>query len=174
VDLLTNEWLFWMTLLLLGMGIGFVLGRNHNANNREQQKLRQQLLETQTQLTTYKEQVNEHFTDTATLVNNLTESYRQIHRHLASGAHYLCDDPATAQDIARALDTPDTDPGKDLLDSISEQQQTVVITAPMDYAPRPMANYRGTLAEEYDLQHPESQLQQPCYDILYQPEPEKS
>jgi hypothetical protein len=150
VDLLTNEWLFWLAVLLLGLGIGFILGRNNNTHPPQQQNLQQQLMETQTQLTTYKEQVNEHFANTATLINSLSENYRQIHQHLASGAHLLCDDPDTARDITHASDASFV--SQDIPENFDEQQLAMV-TAPMDYAPRKTANHPNTLAEDYGLQH---------------------
>ena len=156
MDLLTNEWLFWLAVLLLGLGIGFILGRNNNTHPPQQQNLQQQLMETQTQLTTYKEQVNEHFANTATLINSLSENYRQIHQHLANGAHLLCDDP----DIAHASNASVS---QDIPENFDEQQPAM-ITAPMDYAPRKTANYTNTLAEDYGLQHPEES----SYDISKQ------
>ena len=149
MDLLTNEWLFWLAVLLLGLGIGFILGQSNNTPAPQQQNLRQQLMETQTQLTTYKEQVNEHFSNTAILINNLSENYQQIHQHLASGAHLLCDDPDTARDIAHASDASSS---QNIPENFDEQQ-LATITAPMDYAPRKTSNSPNTLAEDYGLQH---------------------
>ena len=38
----------------------------------------------------YEDEVVEHFSDTAKLLNGLTESYRDVHNHLAKGAATLC------------------------------------------------------------------------------------
>ncbi|PQA46775.1 YhcB family protein, partial [Amnimonas aquatica] len=41
----------------------------------------------------YQHDVREHFEQTASLVNELTQRYRDVHEHLVQGALTLCDDP---------------------------------------------------------------------------------
>jgi len=44
----------------------------------------------QNELADYKGQVNEHFAKTSQLVGKLTDDYREVYRHLASGSAALC------------------------------------------------------------------------------------
>ena len=60
--------------------------------------LEQQLADKQQQLDSYRSQVSDHFKQTSELVQKMTESYRDVYEHLASGSQALCQDPvATPQ-----------------------------------------------------------------------------
>ncbi len=72
-------WIIGIVALAAGALIGYLMGRS--GDNSGQQKLVNQLNEAQQELSEYKEQVNSHFETTAALVNNLTESYREVHQH---------------------------------------------------------------------------------------------
>ena len=47
--------------------------------------------ELKTELGEYKENVTEHFQTTAKLLHEMTEQYRSVYEHMASGAQELCD-----------------------------------------------------------------------------------
>ena len=54
--------------------------------------------ELKTELSDYKENVAEHFQTTASLLHDMTEQYRSVYEHMASGAQTLCDpERATSQ-----------------------------------------------------------------------------
>ena len=44
-----------------------------------------------TELSYYKENIVEHFQTTASLLYDMTEQYRLVYEHIASGAQVLCD-----------------------------------------------------------------------------------
>jgi len=162
VDLLSNDWFFWLVLLLLGIGMGFVLGRNNNTDLIRQNQLSKQLQDAHTEMAEYKEQVNLHFADTAAAVNQLTDSYRNVHEHLAKGAQSLCDDP----DTASSLETI-SGPAESALEHQAEPAPT--IRPPMDYAPSSATKEHGTLDERYGLK-PKPEPQAPsAYDIPVTP-----
>jgi uncharacterized membrane-anchored protein YhcB (DUF1043 family) len=86
--------------------------------------------------------VVEHFTDTAKLLNNLTESYRDVHNHLAKGAATLCQGE-----------------GPISLDRLEDGRDTAEIPAhladvqpPLDYAPKTTPDEKGMLNEEFGLE----------------------
>ena len=86
-------WMWWIALLLLflaGLGIGFLWGRSTTDASRKAEKLDQELRETRTALEAYKDEVNAHFATTAQLVEQLTENYKAVYRHLAEGSEKLC------------------------------------------------------------------------------------
>ncbi len=104
-------------LILVGAGalvggglIGLIIGRAGPAA-QQREELRRELDSARNELSRYKEEVNTHFSRTAELVNSLTESYRDVHQHLAASAEQLCDG---VQPLHR-LQQP-------LQDAISDQQ----------------------------------------------------
>lgn len=104
--------------------------------------LEQRLHHAETSLQSYQRDVAEHFTQTSQLVNNLTQSYRDVHEHLANGALKLAT-PAISRQI---LDSASTGLNSDTKSYISGQQ----IEPPRDWAPKP-PGAKGTLSEDYGL-----------------------
>ena len=83
----------------------------------------------------------EHFSETARKLNKLTESYREVHNHLASGAAELCQGDGPV--VLDRLQNP-TDPAEipaDLAD----------VQPPLDYAPKTSPDEKGMLNEEFGL-----------------------
>ena len=162
MDLLSNDWFFWLVLLLLGLGMGFLLGRNNNSDLKRQNELSNQLQTAHTEMAEYKEQVNLHFADTAAAVNQLTDSYRNVHEQLAKGAQSLCDDP----DTVSSLETI-TGPAESTIEYQTEPAAT--IRPPMDYAPSSATKEHGTLDERYGLKSKQEPPAPPAYDIPVTP-----
>jgi len=162
VDLLSNDWFFWLVLLLLGLGIGFLLGRKNNGDLKQQNLLSKQLQAAHTDMAEYKEQVNLHFADTAAAVNQLTDSYRNVHQQLAKGAQSLCDDPDTASSLETIAGPTET--------TIEHQTEPApTIRPPMDYAPSSAAKEHGTLDERYGLKPKQEATNPAAYDIPVTP-----
>ena len=162
MDLLSNDWFFWLVLLILCIGIGFILGRTNNSDLKRQTQLSKQLQDAHTELAEYKEQVNLHFADTAAAVNQLTESYRNVHQQLAKGAQSLCDDP----DAASILETI-AGPSESTIEH--QEQPTQTIRPPMDYAPNNTSKEHGTLDERYGLKPKQEPINPAAYDIPVSP-----
>jgi uncharacterized membrane-anchored protein YhcB (DUF1043 family) len=104
--------------------------------------LEQRLHEAENNLQGYQRDVAEHFSQTASLVNNLTQAYREVHEHLASGALKLATPAISRQIIDSANSSLDTHNKA----YISEQR----IEPPRDWAPKAPGS-KGTLSEEYGL-----------------------
>ena len=77
-------------LLILGLGLGILLGRRASPAAQRQREAELKLDQVMQDKKAYEDEVVEHFADTATLLNNLTERYRDVHNHLAKGADKLC------------------------------------------------------------------------------------
>ena len=84
------EVVYYLFFLAIGIGAGFLIGRAENKTAKQAKQLAEELKEAKTQLETHHQQINEHFMKTGELVNNMTESYRAVYQHLASGAQTLC------------------------------------------------------------------------------------
>ncbi|KAF0191748.1 MAG: hypothetical protein FD165_1471 [Gammaproteobacteria bacterium] len=82
--------IYGLIVLVLGFGAGFSLGRTANTAAKKAKELAEELKTAQGELDRHRQQVNEHFTRTGELVNNMTESYRSVYDHLAKGARSLC------------------------------------------------------------------------------------
>ena len=84
----------------------------------------------------------EHFTDTAKMLNSLTESYREVHNHLAKGAADLCQGQGPVV-MGRLGDDRD---------SAGIPAQLADIQPPLDYAPKTSPNEKGMLNESFGLE----------------------
>lgn len=75
-----------IALLAAGIAIGYVLGRSRGDKQSAQRANR-----VQEEYDAYRGRVTEHFRETAGQFQALGEQYRDLYRHLASGAESLCE-----------------------------------------------------------------------------------
>jgi uncharacterized protein len=106
------------------------------------QDLEQRLHETESSLQGYQRDVAEHFAQTSQLINNLTQSYREVHEHLANGALKLAT-PAISRQI---LDSANNNLSGNTKAYMAEQR----IEPPRDWAPKATGS-KGALSEDFDL-----------------------
>lgn len=107
-----NEW--WLALggvALLGLVVGFLLGRQGSAARARARRLegqledlrgeyertdaelresREEIRRTQEELDGYRRKVADHFAGTSERLRELTLQYRAVYNHLAEGAGELC------------------------------------------------------------------------------------
>jgi uncharacterized membrane-anchored protein YhcB (DUF1043 family) len=128
-------------LLILGLAIGMLLGRRTSTAGQKYREVERKLDQVLQDKKAYEDEVVEHFSDTAKLLNNLTESYRDVHNHLAKGAAALCQGE-----------------GPVLLDRLENGRESAEIPAqladiqpPLDYAPKTSPDEKGMLNEEFGL-----------------------
>jgi len=95
-------WMGGAIVFAIGGGAGFFIARQ--IKDKRTLELEQQLLATQSKLTEYQGEVNRHFLKSSLLFNKLTDNYREVYEHLATGAQKLCNE----KPITTALDLPDT------------------------------------------------------------------
>lgn len=141
-----NIWLISVAALVVGALIGYLMGRSGGGNN--QAEIAAQLEDTKQELENYKSEVNEHFEKTAALVNNLTNSYKEVHEHLAKGAQGLCQ-PGS---IDLALE-PSMQPKLSADSSATEEpaaEEETIPGPPLDYAPK-SPDEEGMLSETFGL-----------------------
>jgi uncharacterized membrane-anchored protein YhcB (DUF1043 family) len=100
ISLLT--WLASAIVFAVGGSAGFFIARQ--IKDKRTLELEKQLEATQSKLTQYQDDVNNHFLKTSLLFNKLTDNYREVYEHLATGAQKLCND----KPLTRALDLPET------------------------------------------------------------------
>jgi uncharacterized protein len=109
-------------------------------------ELEQRLHDTEIALQTYQRDVAESFSQTAPLIQNLANSYREIHEHLTSSALKLATPDISRKILESAnINTGDTKP------SYLNAQN---IQPPRDWAPKD-AGSKGTLSADYGLRDDE-------------------
>lgn len=128
--------------LIVGVALGILFTKRLSADSRKQRDLERSVDQLLQQQKDYQHQVVEHFTGTAALLNNLAESYRDVHNHLAKGATALCADETGS--ILRAI--PDTP-----IAQITGEPDPASVQPPLDYAPKASPYATGVLNEEFGL-----------------------
>ncbi|HET8705445.1 MAG TPA: DUF1043 family protein [Pseudomonadales bacterium] len=160
------DWLINCVIFLFGIVAGGLLYRWFlQSNDHEQDKVEKQLRELQEEFAAYRENVNLHFSKTTELVNNLTESYSEVHKHLVEGAQFLSHAPQSGAQISfpkQELSSLESDGVKEFIPLESKINTDALIEAtadadfdsvqaPRDYAPRANPNEPGTLSEGFGL-----------------------
>ncbi|MFV0477199.1 MAG: YhcB family protein [Parahaliea sp.] len=130
-----------VVVLIAGLFIGLLIGRRSSEANTKYREAERKLDQVLQDKRAYEDEVVEHFTKTAKLLNNLTDSYRDVHAHLATGAATLCQGqgPVLLDEIRGVGDDAEIPPH---LASISQ---------PLDYAPKSSPEEKGMLNEEFGL-----------------------
>lgn len=140
-------------LLILGLGIGLLLGRRTSSQSQKNREVERKLDQILQDKKAYENEVVEHFTDTAKLLNSLTESYREVHNHLAKGASELCQGqgPVVMDRLENGGDPAEI------------PAQLADIQPPLDYAPKTSPDEKGMLNESFGLEKekPEQAAQEP-------------
>ncbi|MEM6580311.1 MAG: DUF1043 family protein [Pseudomonadota bacterium] len=128
-------------LFIIGLGLGALLGRRSAPAVRRQREAERKLDQILQEKKAYEDEVVEHFSETANLLNNLTESYRGVHNHLATGAANLCHGKGPVS-MERLEDGPD---------SAEIPAHLADIRPPLDYAPKTSPEEKGMLNEEFGM-----------------------
>jgi uncharacterized membrane-anchored protein YhcB (DUF1043 family) len=91
VDIINSVWQLGIIALIAGAMIGILAYRLLTTSEKEVDKIKSELDATRKELSEYKASVNQHFDKTSELVNDLTQNYVNVYRHLAEGAQTLGD-----------------------------------------------------------------------------------
>ena len=92
----------------------------------------------------YRDSVSDHFSMTAELVQHMTESYKEVYQHLASGAQDLC-----SNEVASKLLPAETDA---VFESNESPEETGGLFPPKDYATKQSPKQKGALSEQFGLE----------------------
>ena len=125
----------------VGIILGILINSKRNASKQSQQELEVHLSELKQQQEYYQNEVTSHFTQTAELLDQLTNSYRDVHNHLAKGAQILASSSAS-----EALQTLPEDDTANRTEALSTEQ----LNPPLDYAPK-SDDEEGMLSESFGI-----------------------
>lgn len=124
-------------LVIAGIA-GFFIGRRTTAGSHQARELEKRLDQVTRDKQHFEDRVTEHFAETATRLNALTENYRAVHEHLAEGANALC-----AGNLSVTVGRLD---GNSALDA-----ELLNVQPPRDYAPKTSPSEKGMLNEGFGL-----------------------
>ena len=128
--------------LFAGLGIGLLLGQRTAADGQRLRETELKLDQLTRDKRAYEEEVVEHFTQTAELLNTLTDSYRNVHNHLATGAETLCHGSGPV-DLGQL---------RGRTDDSEIPAHLARIQPPLDYAPKSSPEEKGMLNEEFGIE----------------------
>ncbi len=95
-------WIIVTLAFLLGGAFGCIVTWLVSGRQGRTRQLQLELEELKERFSEYRDQVTRHFMRTSDLVQEMTQSYRAVYEHLASGAQSLCADIDTRAKISAA------------------------------------------------------------------------
>ena len=122
----------------IGLATGWILKLRHKDESDTAFKLQNQLEKALDNHSHYEAEVSEHFNQTAQLLSRMTEDYRTIYNHLASGAEQLCND-ATSIPPTTLTAPPDN--------NTEMPPTTMDAIQPLDYTPYKDSDEQDRLAK---------------------------
>lgn len=132
-----------LVMLAIGGAIGFVLAKSSSSQER-QKELEERLSSSKEELDSYQQEVAKHFMETSKKVTDLTQSYRDLHEHLAKGALTLANNEI-GREMLQAADTKIDD----------KSLESTSVEAPKDWAPKEPGS-KGMLSEDFGLREAEA------------------
>lgn len=154
-------WLTGITCLAVGLAAGLLLARIIKGDNPARvNELENRLQDLQRDQAEYRDQVSEHFNTTAELVHHMTESYRDVYQHLASGAQNLCTEDVASKLLPAGEQKmfASDDEGSNEESTANQSQSNNSIEQPKDYAPKKSPG-PGALSEEFGLEKEKNEEQ---------------
>ncbi len=136
-------WLVAIGCLAIGVVFGVVIASRYSSGPMRVRELENQIRGLKENQREYKDSVSDHFSMTAELVQQMTESYRDVYQHLASGAQDLC-----SAEVANKLLPADTDAVFDTSNSKSDSDDLI---PPRDYAAKQSPDQKGALSEDFGI-----------------------
>jgi len=76
-------------LFIVGLTVGGIAGRWRGQRDNKSQELEKEVDRLRTDMQQYRDDVGQHFNKTGELFNTMTQNYREIYAHLATGAQTL-------------------------------------------------------------------------------------
>lgn len=138
------SWIIGITCFLVGSAAGALLFRTFRSDEVRVKQLESQLQQLSEEHENYKSSVHTHFSSTARLLNDMTDSYRKVYLHMANSAQTLCPDYISSQlhlsSEARALLERDL------------PESSAPTAPPLDYAAHSHPRRRNALAEDYGIE----------------------
>lgn len=133
-------WFTGIVCLAIGVAAGLLIARRVDSSSPGKvEELEARIQELQRFHDDYREHVSDHFSTTADLVQQMTDSYRDVYQHLARGAQDLCSEEIASRLLPAAEH------------SHLGAEEDASLEPPKDYAPKRANNQSGALSEDFGL-----------------------
>lgn len=76
--------------VIIAAGAGFYFGRNNSPDSKEKTRLETELKQRTDELEAFQNKVTNHFEKTASLFNQVSDSYQSLYDHMAKSSSQLC------------------------------------------------------------------------------------
>ena len=136
-------WLTAIACLVIGIVIGLIFSSRLNSSASRVQELENQIRDIKDNHLVYRDNVSDHFSMTADLVQHMTESYREVYQHLASGAQDLCSDEVASKLLPAGSDA--------VFEGNDDSKAASGLNPPKDYAAKQDPSQKGALSEEFSI-----------------------
>lgn len=138
-------WVIGLVSFAVGAMVGAIIYKQVMSDEAKVKQLEDKLEQLEREHETYKDNVHSHFNSSATLLNHLTDSYREVYRHMATGARALCPEYISEQ-LTHSAKAQDALTRDSFTDADSQD-----IAPPRDYAAKSSPDQKGSLSEDYGL-----------------------
>ncbi|MBL4820666.1 MAG: DUF1043 family protein [Gammaproteobacteria bacterium] len=139
-------WLIGIGCLALGVVTGVAFSSRLNGSPSRIKELENQVKSLEQRHEQYKDDVSDHFNTTAELVQQMTESYKDVYQHLALGAQDLCTGEVADKLLPAGSGT--------VFEDNTEEESG--FNPPKDYAAKQKSDQKGALAEDFGLEKSKS------------------
>ena len=149
-------WITGIAGLLAGAVVGALLFKLLKSDEAKVRELERKLQALSEEHESYKNSVHTHFNGTARLLNEMTDSYRNVYQHLAQGASNLCPDYIASQLQLQNNNSSALLSAAPQAPDISTTNAPDIPDPPLDYATRngDGADKKGALEEDYGIPKP--------------------
>ena len=144
-------WLTAIGCLTAGIVIGVVFASRLNTSPARVQELENQIRDLKESHISYRENVSDHFSMTAELFQHMTESYKEVYQHLASGAQELCSSEVASKLLPASSDSV-------FENDSSEDEAISGVSPPKDYAAKQKPGQKGALSEDFGIEKTKAAL----------------
>lgn len=156
------QWFYIIASFVFGGVFGAWVYSSFNTSSTRTAKIRHELAERELELNQARENLNDHFSRTATHFSALGKQLQNMEEQLASDAAYMCSDEGIAKRLAIKSAEPTQQlsshqPPIDYASNKDSSPITAVVAKPMSVEPpRDYAADKagGTLAEDFGLKKP--------------------
>jgi len=145
------SWLITLIGFAAGLIVGMVIYRQFRSDEAKVRMLEEQLDSLQREHEAYRDSVHSHFNNTAHLLSSLTESYRDVYKHIATGAQALCPEYISDQLSHNAQDPVSLTRDSFTVAGSGTEDTSQSVEPPRDYAAKTSPDQKGSLAEDYGL-----------------------
>ena len=85
------EWVAGIVVLAITAVVAFTLGKGRSASQRKIDELEQLIIDKDSELQKYRQQINTHFEKTANLFGKVTQEYQNLYQYMAQSSDALAD-----------------------------------------------------------------------------------